>query len=162
MSPKDNRFFAGILIPHIPTNRRTTNEHPEVKKMRKGLRKVVISSAALFLLFALIAPSMSATSAFSETSGAPSGSSLDSMMSPTTNPVETIVDPITEPGKMVDPASVMEEEQTTSETEEFEPAIPVVDEDPGEPDNPDSPIVKVRGKSNPNGHGSGGKFKKSK
>jgi hypothetical protein len=84
------------------------------------------------------------------------------MTSPTTNPDGTIVDPITEPGKMDDPASAMEEEAPGSEPTEIESEIPVVDEDPGDTDNYDSSIVKVRGKSNPNGHGSGGKFKKSK
>jgi hypothetical protein len=130
--------------------------------MRKGLRKVVISSAALFLLFALIAPSMSATDAISGTSGDTSGSSWDSNMPPTTYPDEAIVEPVTEPEKMDDPTSAIEEAETASQQTEFEPEIPVVDEDPGDPDNYDSPILKVRGKSNPNGHGSGGKFKKSK
>ncbi len=128
--------------------------------MRKGLRKVVISSATFFLLFALIAPSMSATNAFSETSGAISGSSLDSMMPPTTSPVETIVEPITEPDKMDDPTSSIEGEAPVNQPSEFDSEIPVVDEEPGDPDSYDSPIVKVRGKSAPHGYGSGGKFKR--
>ena len=129
--------------------------------MRKGLRKVVISSAALILLIALIAPAMSASSAFADTTNT-SGSGLVSMMPTTTNPVETIEEPITEPEKMDDPTSSFEEEGPDSHPTEIESEMPVVEEDPGDPDKLDSPIVKVRGKSNPNGHGSGGKFKKSK
>jgi hypothetical protein len=129
--------------------------------MRKGLRKVVISSAALILLIALIAPALSASSAFADTTNI-SGSSWGSMTPPTTNPVETIEDPITDPDKMETPPSSSEEEGPDSQPAEIESEISVVDEDPGDPDISESPIVKVRGKSNPNGYGSGGKFKKSK
>jgi hypothetical protein len=72
------------------------------------------------------------------------------------------VDPITDPDGMDNPASSFEEEGPDSQPTEIESEIPVVYEDPDDPDGDDSPIEKVRGKSAPQGHGSGGKFKKSK
>ena len=55
--------------------------------------------------------------------------------------------------------------ESVGDSEEIEPMIEPIEKDPGDPgDLPtyDSPILKIRGKSNPQGYGSGGKFKKSK
>ena len=156
--------------------------------MRKGLRKMVISSAALLLLFALVAPSMSATDSNFSTSADPTGiSSSDnpytppasnpdgSALEPASVPVnepayepanEPVNEPANEPANEpeIDPESEsgtadMEE---PSEPEMFEPEIPVAEEDPGDPDQYDSPILKVRGKSNPQGKGQSGNQKNTK
>ncbi len=136
--------------------------------MRKELRKMVISSAALLLLFALVAPSMSATDSNFSTSANPAGSSLtdNSYTPPTSDPDgttnEPVIDPVIEPEVNPDPDTPTEDGEEPSQPEEFQPEIPVVDEDPGDPDNYDSSMHKIRGKSNSQGRGNSGNIKKMK
>lgn len=141
--------------------------------MRKGLRKMVISSAALLLLFALVAPSMSATDSNFSTSAYPTGTSWtdNSYTPPTSDPDGTtneptdkpVIDPIIEPEENPDPDTPTAVIEEPSQPEELQPEDPVMDKDQPDPDSYDSSNLKIRGKSNPNGVGySGGKFKKTK
>jgi hypothetical protein len=136
--------------------------------MRKGLRKMVISSAALLLLFALVAPTMSATDSSFSTSANPTGtsSSDNPYTPPASNPdgstLEPANEPVSEPEENPDPDTPTGEIEEPSQPEKFLPEIPVVDEDPGDPDNPEPSILKIRGKSNPKGRGYSGNNKKMK
>ena len=130
--------------------------------MRKELRKMLISSAALLLLFALVTPSMSATDAISNTAADPTGTSWSDNTPPTANPDEGVIEPVSEPTKDPEPEPATSGMEEPSQPEELQPEIPVVDEDPGDPDNYDYSILKIRGKSNPQGQGYSGKIKKTK
>ena len=128
--------------------------------MKKGLRKMVISSAALLLLFALVAPSMSASDA-SISSMATTSWSDSNYNPPTSTPEETAIEPPREPEKEPEQETAVIEEP--SQPEELQPEDPVIDRDQPDPESYDSSNLKIRGKSNPQGLGySGGKFKKTK
>ncbi len=137
--------------------------------MRKELRKMVISSAALLLLFALVTPSISAMDSSFSTSAAPRTivSSDNSYTDPTSVPDEPAHEPanepVSEPEENPDPDTPTAVIEEPSQPEELQPEDPVMDKDQPDPDSYDSSNLKIRGKSNPNGVGySGGKFKKTK
>jgi hypothetical protein len=138
--------------------------------MKKGLRKILIGSAALFLLIALVAPGISASTAPNTSAGIYStASSGSSYVPPSTQPLASSTDPMSQPDGEAEPALEDEPEpapdgeaEPQSEPEEILPEIPSMDPNPDEPDSSYPAFYKVRGKSASNRHGDSGNPKKVK
>lgn len=78
--------------------------------MKTGLRKILIGSAALFLLIALVAPGISATTAPNTSADAYStDSSGSSYVPPSTQPPVSATDPMSQPNKEAEPEVEIEE-----------------------------------------------------
>jgi hypothetical protein len=149
--------------------------------MKSGLRKILIGSAALLLLLALVTPGISASNTGSNTSSDTydADSSSYVYVAPTTQPPAPAIDEMTKPEMESEqevateepiqeqpetqpmPESESEEEiQPESESESEEILIDMLTKESTseEPDSSYS-FEKQRGKSNPQGNGYSGKKK---
>ena len=146
--------------------------------MNTGLRKILIGSAALFLLIALVAPGISATTAPNTSADAYSTDSAGSYnVPPSPQPPASNTDSMNQPdGEIEEPSQFQPESLPIQESEpsaegvaepesapeEILPDIPSEDTNPDEPDSSYPTFQKVRGKSNPQRHGDSGNAKKVK
>lgn len=146
--------------------------------MKKGLRKILIGSAALFLLITLVAPGIAATSVESFASAGATNTDSASYQQPSTQPSAPVTVPMTqEPGRESEPEieetsepqsesdpmeeiePPTEEAEAEGEPEEILPDIPSRDTDPDEPDSSYPSFEKERGKSYGRCHGNSKKVK---
>ena len=118
--------------------------------MKGYLRKVVISTATLFLLIALVAPAISANTAINTTDPgcAPTPDAMDSTSSAAPETYSNEEPGAAEPGnEVIELEPPREEEQS----EEDPPEIPQEEEDPMAPELPSSEMDGEKSK----GHGQG-------
>jgi hypothetical protein len=120
----------------------------EVKNVKTGLSKVVFCATAFFLLFALIAPGISATDISAATGGASSGSDGWTYNDPTMMYHDTSEEVQTAP--QVEEQEFMNQQEPSNEMlpeEEIPPEMPIEELDPENPDVTIPDKVDARGKS---------------